>query len=1056
MTNKKDIAASEHNQNTNISADVVPRQGISIIWFVPFIALIFGLWLTVKVISEQGTFITIEFDNGSGIVPNKTEVRYKGLVTGLVKKVSPSADLQRVIAEVEISKDFTDYLTENTSFWLVSADISLQGISGLDTLISGSYITIMPDTKQDGANQQHFVALTEAPTLDMSTPGLHLTLHTDVLGSISENAPISFKQIPIGYVTGYHYIESSKKIAINIFIKPEFAHLVKENSLFYNTSGVQVTGSLSGGIKINTDSLSSIIAGGISVDTLSYQTDLAPAKNGHTFSLHADFQSAEMGHEVELTLDWNSGIDHNAAILYQGLTIGVIESFNKIDPVSRKITATAKVNPRVVPYLTDQSQFYIISPQINLTGLSNARTLLTGSYISIRPSLAGKPSNKFKVFNSKPPYKYSEPGLHVMLTSNDRSSLQVGSNVYYKQQVVGNIQAIETTSSENYLIHIHVRPEFSHYVNNSSRFYNNSGVKITANLLGVDIQAQSLQTILTGGIAFTSQNNKKESQQKLVTNGDSFSLYANNKLAEQKLSFTLNIAADEHVNNNTRVLYRGVEIGAIHSINIRDDYQQLQLGLLPKYQHILKANTQFYLVKPSLSLSGASDTDALLGGAYITFNIGEGKPKTQFNLYTKAPVKHASAPGLQLTLISEHANAATPGSPVSYRGITIGQVDNVSLNKSDDNIKVSITIDEEHRDLLRSTSRFYNAGGITVSGGLSDFVVKTESLDAILRGGISFYNPELAIVTSQSASTRIKEQSNFTLFKHEEHAKDAGKSISIHFNDVSGLKINTQVVYQEQTLGSVERLLFNEGKVGVTALVLLNDLGSQYARQGTNFWKIEPQIGLVGSKNIASLLNGAFIGLLPSHNAENEPKNEFQALELAPTVEKLNYGLNIKLTASRRGSVRVGNPILYRQIKVGKVIGIDLAPTADQVNIFINIANRYSRLVNDQSQFWNTSGIKIEADVFSGVKIDSESIETLIAGGIAFATPSVTDDAKSEMTQPTSLPVNFILHQDVDSEWLEWHPKISINNHNTLENNDTVKSSNSSSKSTEGEYEATK
>ena len=211
MTNHKDNAASEHNHNINNTAEVVPRQGISIIWFVPFIALIFGLWLTAKVISEQGTFITIEFDNGSGIIPNKTEVRYKGLVTGLVKKVAPSEDLQRVIAEVEISKDFTNYLTENTRFWLVSADISLQGVSGLDTLISGSYITILPDTDEDAENQDYFIALTEAPTLDMSTPGLHLTLHTDVLGSVSENSPISFKQIPIGHVTGYHYIESSKK-----------------------------------------------------------------------------------------------------------------------------------------------------------------------------------------------------------------------------------------------------------------------------------------------------------------------------------------------------------------------------------------------------------------------------------------------------------------------------------------------------------------------------------------------------------------------------------------------------------------------------------------------------------------------------------------------------------------------------------------------------------------------------------------------------------------------------------------------------------------------------
>lgn len=1023
MTNNKDTAVSEQNTHKN-HAEVVPRQGISIIWFVPFIALIFGLWLTVKVVSEQGSLITIEFDNGSGIVPNKTEVRYKGLITGLVKKVVPSADLQRVIAEVEISKNFANYLTKNTRFWLVSADISLQGVSGLETLISGSYITILPDTSNDTDSQDHFIALTEAPTLDMSTPGLHLTLHTDVLGSISENSPISFKQIPIGYVTGYHYIESSKKIAINIFIEPEYAHLVKENSLFYNTSGIQVTASLSAGVKINTDSLASIMAGGIAVDTLSYQEDLAPAKNGQEFPLHADFQAAEMGHEVELTLDWNSGIDHNAAILYQGLTIGVIESFSKIDPVSRKITATAKVNPRVVPYLTEQSQFYIVAPQISLTGLSNAKTLLTGNYISIRPSLAGKPRNNFTVFSNKPPYKYTEPGLHLMLTSNDRSSLQVGSNVYYKQQVVGNIQAIETTAPEHHLIHIHVQPEFSHYVNNSSRFYNSSGVKISASLLGVDIQTQSLQSMLTGGIAFTNIDN---SQEKPVNNGEIFSLYANNKLAEQNISFTLNIAASEQISTNTRVLYRGVEIGAIHQVDIQGEYQQLQVGLLTKYQYILTTNTQFYLVKSSLSLSGASDTDALFGGSYITFNLGQGEKQTQFTLFNKPPVKLASAPGLQLTLITEHANVATPGSAISYRGITIGQVDNVSLDKTEDNIKVNITIDEGHQDLLQSTSRFYNASGISISGGISDFVVKTESLDAIVRGAISFYTPDTTLTSSLTTKAPVEELATFTLFKHEEHAKDAGQAISIQFNDVAGLKVNTKVVYQEQTVGVIERLIFSKDKVGVTALVLLNDLGSQYARQGTKFWKIEPQIGLVGSKNVAALLEGAFIGLLPSHSAKSEQQYEFQALELAPTVEQLAYGLNIKLTAARLGSVRVSNPILYRQIKVGKVIGIDLSPTADEVNIFINIAKRYAPLVNGQSQFWNTSGIKIEAGIFSGVNIDSESIETLIAGGIAFATPELEDKTNKDAT---SLPVSFVLHQNVDTDWLEWQPKIAINQHN--------------------------
>ena len=1022
MTTDKPVIKYDRRQ---VSPEVVPRQGISIVWFVPFIALIFGGWLGIKALSEQGVFITIEFDNGAGIVPKKTEIRYKGLITGMVNKVEPSDDLQSVIAEVEMTKSFAQYLTSNTQFWLVSADISLQGVSGLDTLLSGSYINIIPDTDKEAKSQDHFIALNEPPQLDMTTPGLYLTLQTSVLGSISENSPITFKQIPIGYVTSYRYVEDREGIDVNIFIEQEHAHLVKENSLFWNTSGVQVTASISGGVKVNTDSLASIISGGIAVDTLSYQEKLAPAKNGQTFPLHADFEAAETGHAIELTLDWNSGIDHNAAILYQGLTIGTIESFSRIDPKSRKITAKAKVNPRVVPYLTEQSQFYIVSPHINLTGISNAKTLLTGTYISIRPSLQGKPTNKFSVYNAKPPYRYSEPGLHLVIETNDRHSLQVGSNIYFKQQTVGSVQAVETVGAEQHLIHIHIEDEYQHYVTPTSHFYNNSGLKIQANLQGVNIEAQSLQSILTGGISFVNIDN--ETVDKPVVNGDKFTLFANQKLAMQRTSFTLIISAKEQINTNTRILHRGVEIGAIHHIEVQGDKSKLYLGLLPEYESILRAGTQFWLAKPNLSLSGASDTDALLGGAYITFNLDKENTtaKTDFVLLTSPPAKYASASGLQLSLVTTSASVATAGSSVSYRGVVVGQVDNVALDKDADQVRVNITIDDEHKSLIQADTRFYNASGIMLSGSLGDFVVKTESIDAILRGGISFYNPN----NDPLAQTEVKELDSFELFENMTQAESAGLAVSIHFNDFSGLKVNTKVVYQEQEIGSVTRLIFTDDDIGVTALVLLNDIGAKFAKQGSKFWLVEPEIGLVGSKNITSLLSGAFIAILPEVNhsangmAPNSQQTQFEALDLPPTIKQLPYGLNIKLTAKRLGSVRLGNPILYRQVKVGEVIGIDLSPKADTVDIFINIAKRYAPLVNQGSKFWNTSGVNIEASVFSGVNIDSESIETLIAGGIAFATPPMNKVAKPEVLDTLK---SFTLHQDPDTDWLKWQASIVI------------------------------
>jgi paraquat-inducible protein B len=371
---------------------------------------------------------------------------------------------------------------------------------------------------------------------------------------------------------------------------------------------------------------------------------------------------------------------------------------------------------------------------------------------------------------------------------------------------------------------------------------------------------------------------------------------------------------------------------------------------------------------------------------------------------------------LQLSLVTDSANVATAGSSISYRGVVVGQVDNITLDKAADKVRINVTIDDEHKSLIRPDTRFYNASGIMVSGGLGDFVVKTESVDSILRGGISFYNPNSEI----ESTIAVKELARFELFAHFEEAENAGLAISIHFNDFSGLKVNTKVIYQDQKVGTLTRLIFDDNTAGVTAFVLLNDIGTKFAAQGTRFWVVEPEIGLVGSKNLSSILEGSFISLLPGIT-QNKQQTVFAALDLPPTIKQLSYGLNIKLTAKRLGSVRVGNPLLYRQVKVGEVIGIDLSPTSDTVDIFINIAKRYAPLVNKGSKFWNTSGVNIEAGIFSGVNIDSESIETLIAGGIAFASPALNGEPAFEAEI-----IDFILHQEVDDDWLEWQPTIAI------------------------------
>jgi paraquat-inducible protein B len=1002
------------NNNSSETASQVTiskKEGISAVWLVPIIALLFGSWLLAKAVMERGTFITVQFDSARGIVVGKTEVRYKGLVAGVVSDVEVSEDLQSVIVEIEMIPTAAKVLTDKTLFWYVTADVSFQGVKGLDTILSGSYINIQPDTDLSGSSQRHFIALKEEPTLDFSTPGLHITLHTKTLGSLGKQSPVSFKQITVGHISGFKYNEQTNLVDINVFIQPRYANLVKESSRFWNASGFDISGSLTSGVNVRTQSLASIISGGIAFDNSIVDDKKITAINGSEYQLHPDFKTAEMGHEITLTLNWDSGVDRGAAVMYQGIKLGEIDTFLKIDAESRKITAKAKIDPRVIPYLTDDTQFFVVSPTIDLSGVTNFNSLLAGTHIGFRPSLTGTAKSDFILYNHKPAYSYNEPGLHLILHSNDAGSLVQGTGVYYHQQRVGDIQEIINTGPSKFIIHIFIDPKYQSYVSTDSRFWNASGVNISGGLQSFEVKAQSLQSILKGGIAFD-EGLKEE----LPENGTNFDLFSSIDIAKQREIFTLKIPSAKGLSTKTRIRYRGETIGSVHKISHENDAVTLQVGVLPNFKHLLKVDSQFWLVRPQLTLSGMADTDAIFGGAYITLTAGTGVPHRQFLLSNVAPAKHISAAGLQLALVSPSGNVVSPGNPISYRGITIGQVDNVALDHKGINVNIHISIDDEYRHLINNSTRFYNASGITASGGISNFIVKTESMDSILRGGISFYNPE-----NEQLDGILKEGQNFTLYQHIDHARSAGLAITIDFDEIAGLKSNLKIKYKDQTIGHVERLVFDSKVYGTKAIAYLNDAGRHFAVKDSKFWLSQPEVGLVGNKNFNAILEGGFISVKPGKSVEQS--SHFKAYNIPPVVEQLPYGLNLRLSAKTLGSVRVGDPVLYRQIKVGKVIGTDLSQQANMVDIFINIATRYAPLVTDQSKFWNSSGIQIEAGLFSGVSIKSESIETLLAGGIAFATPDVN---KNVQGKAASSGQTYPLHDEVQAQWQAWQPEIQI------------------------------
>ncbi|AMO58677.1 PqiB family protein [Endozoicomonas montiporae] len=767
------------NQNTSApepaEARVKKRGNISSVWLLPVVALFIVVWLVWKAISEAGVTVDVQFQNGRGIKQGKTEVRLNGIAVGKVTAMAMSEDLKSVNVTLEMDRRMSNSLTENSRFWLVQPQVSVAGISGLDTLVSGNYIAFQPaDT---GIKRKKFIALSSPPPLGEQENGLSLTLRAKELSSIQNGSPVYYRRLKIGEVSSYDLSADDQYVDVEIFIKPQFAHLVRRNTRFWNAGGIELSGSLTN-LKVRAQSIASMIQGGVSLYTPEWEQEFPEAYQGDVFPLYRDYDEAEAGIAVEI-------------------------------------------------------------------------------------------------------------------------------------------------------------------------------------------------------------------------------------------DFPLDVALGQ---GKTRILFHGMEVGLIKDTELKDDYSGIVANAVvrPDAVNLMVKGARFWLVKPSIGLHGVSGLETLLSGRYINMDVSSkdikaAAPERHFKGLANEPPASPSAPGLHLNLRADSLAGISHGSPVLFRKMQVGSVQSHEL--SDDGVLVKVLIDPAYQHLINSSSRFWNVSGITLQGGLQGFSIKVGTLNSMLAGGIAFDTPD-------KTSNTVKNGTGFVLFNSVDQAHQTGQKITLIFETAEGLQVGTKVKYKGLVVGQLTGLKLNKEKGHIEATTLLKDSAEWVAQKGSRFWLVRPRLGLANSANLETLVTGQYIEVQPANRKDAVAKMVFTVEMTVPDDKPLNTGLRLQLVSDQLGSIRRGNPVYYREIPVGKVTGYRLADPASHVLIFINIEDRYTSLVTEKSRFWNASGVDVKFGLFSGAKIRTESLEALLAGGIAFATP--------EVGEPVSANHQFKMAKEADSQWLNWAPAISL------------------------------
>jgi len=219
---------------------------------------------------------------------------------------------------------------------------------------------------------------------------------------------------------------------------------------------------------------------------------------------------------------------------------------------------------------------------------------------------------------------------------------------------------------------------------------------------------------------------------------------------------------------------------------------------------------------------------------------------------------------------------------------------------------------------------------------------------------------------------------------------EKGPEIHITFKTAEGLEAGkTKIKYKNVEIGEVAEIHVNHDTKNITVVAeMINDAKSILTDK-TSFWVVTARIDASGVSGLGTLLSGAFINVDPS--TEGKKTHEYTGLEIPPVVTRDMKGKRFTLHTKKLGSIGRDVPIYYRKFNVGRVEKVSMDDGGQSVTVDIFVKEPFDRWVNSSTQFWDSSGVDVSMDS-SGVVIDTDSLISIIIGGISFDSTSFGDD----------------------------------------------------------------
>lgn len=419
---------------------------ISSVWIIPLVAVLIGGWLVWDHYRSLGPQAEVTFVTGEGLVEGKTRVQCRSVEVGQVEAVRLNDDLASVVVTIRMKKEAAHLLRKDARFWVVRPRVGGGGISGLGTIVSGSYVELDPGTAQGSGSR--FAGLEQPPVTAQSIPGLRIQLTADRSGGLNPGSPVNFRGISVGKIESRELDLTQKgKITFSVYFAPEYAELVTDNTRFWNTTGLSLDVGAAG-ISLKTGSLESLVAGGVEFGVPDGMERGETVSDGAVFALLDRRDSIEK-REIRPVLQYlllfkNSvrGLSEAAPVEFRGIQIGQVSKisfdFAPNDP-ERRVPVLIEIDPSLLSDIDGgggtPEAFAEMMVEAVRTGLR--ATLKTGSLLTGQLFVD---LDFYEVFGEGEPAVIAQQGEHPVIPTRSAGLARIEDKL---MQVLDHIEKLQ-------------------------------------------------------------------------------------------------------------------------------------------------------------------------------------------------------------------------------------------------------------------------------------------------------------------------------------------------------------------------------------------------------------------------------------------------------------------------------------------------------------------------------------------------------------------------------------------------------------------------------------